>query len=344
MPSNLLRFVLRRVILSIPVLVGISVIIFVLTRSIGNPVSVYITNPQGISQAGIQELIKIHHLDQPLYIQYFYWLSDAFHGDLGYSVSAGLPVTDAIRTFFPNTIELTVTSLLLAIVLGVAAGKFSAVHRNRPSDHALRIVALYGVSTPVFWLGIMLLYLVFGTLGISAFSPGPYTQSIFVNHHIKLYTGFLVIDAILNGDPVFLLDVLTHLFLPALTLSYASMAIIMRMMRSSMLDALGQSYVQVARSKGLSTRQVINRHVVPNAMIPTTTVIGLSAGFLLGGSVLVETVFQYPGLGFWAAAAILRVDHAAVVALALVAGIVYVTANLLVDIAYAILDPRVTLD
>lgn len=329
--------------MAVPVLLGISIIIFVLTRSIGNPVSVYITNPQGLTPAGIQELIKIHHLDQPLYLQYFYWLSDAFHGDLGYSVSAGLPVTDAILSFFPNTMELTLFSLLLAVLFGTAAGKYSAVHRNRPGDHGLRIVALYGVSTPVFWLGIMLLYVVFGTFGISAFSPGPYTESLFIDHHIKLYTRFLIIDAILNGDPAFLLDVLTHLLLPALTLSYASMAIIMRMMRSSMLEVLGQQYVQVARSKGLTAKQVVKRHVVRNAMLPTTTVIGLSAGFLLGGSVLVETVFRYPGLGFWAAAAILRLDHAAVVGLALLAGIVYTTINLMIDIAYAYLDPRVSL-
>ncbi len=343
MISSFLRFAIRRIILVIPVLFGISVIIFILTRSIGNPVSVYITNPQGLTPAAIQELIKIHHLDQPLYIQYFYWLSDAFHGDLGYSVSAGLPVTAAILAFFPNTIELTSVSLVLAVLFGIASGKYSAVHRNRPGDHALRVVALYGVSTPVFWLGILLLYFFFGTLGIAAFSPGPYTQSLFINHDIKLYTRFLIIDAILNGDPAFLLDVLTHLLLPALALSYASMAIIMRMMRSSMLEVLGQQYVQVARAKGLTSKQVIQRHVMRNAMLPTTTVIGLSAGFLLGGSVLVETVFSYPGLGFWAAAAILRLDHAAVVGLALLAGIVYVTINLVVDIAYAYLDPRVSL-
>lgn len=343
MISSFARLAIRRVLLTIPVLFGISIIIFVLTRSIGNPVTVYITNPQGLTPEAIQELIKIHHLDEPLYIQYFYWLSDAFHGDLGYSVSAGLPVTTAILTFFPNTIELTTVSMVLAVLFGIVSGRYSAIHRNRLGDHALRIVALYGVSTPVFWLGILLLYFFFGTLGIPAFSPGPYTASLFLNHHIRLYTGFLIIDAVLNGDPAFLLDVLTHLLLPALALSYASMAIIMRMMRSSMLEVLGQQYVQVARSKGLTSRQVIQRHVMRNAMLPTTTVIGLSAGFLLGGSVLVETVFGYPGLGFWAAAAILRLDHAAVVGLALLAGIVYVTINLAVDIAYAYIDPRVSL-
>jgi peptide/nickel transport system permease protein len=344
MASNLVRFVIRRILLTIPVLIGISVIVFVLTRSIGNPASVYITNPQGITEEKLQEIIKLHHLDEPLYVQYFYWLNDLFHGDLGYSVSAGDTVANSIVTFLPRTLELTLVSLLLAVLFGMASGKFSATHRNRPSDHGLRIVALYGVSTPVFWLGLMLLFLFFGTLGIAAFSPGPYNESLAIQNDIQFYTRFLIVDAILNGDFPFLIDVLAHMLLPALTLSYASMAFIMRMMRSSMLEVLSQPYILVARAKGLTPGEVVKRHATRNAMLPTTTVIGLSAGFLLGGSVLVESVFRYPGLGLWASRAILRLDHAAVVGLALLAGMVYVTINLVVDIAYAYLDPRVALE
>jgi peptide/nickel transport system permease protein len=335
------KLIVRRVLLTIPVLVGISVIVFVLTRCIGNPAMVYVTNPQGITEEKLQEIIKEHHLDKPLYTQYFYWLDDVLHGDLGYSVSGGDTVTNCIATFLPRTLELTTVSLLLAVFIGIAAGKFSAIRRNYPSDHALRIVALYGVSTPVFWLGLLLLYLFFGVLGISAFAPGPYNESLFLRHDIKTYTRFLILDAILNGDPKFLVDVLTHMFLPALTLSYASMAIIMRMMRSSMLEVLSQQYIQVARAKGLTMKEVVKRHAVRNAMLPTITVIGLSCGFLLGGSVLVETVFRYPGLGMWAAKAVLRLDHAAVVGLALISGIVYVTINLLVDILYGYFNPRI---
>lgn len=344
MPSSLLGFIVRRILWTIPVLVGISVIVFVLTRSIGNPASVYITNPQGITEEKLQEIIKQHHLDDPLYVQYFYWLSDAFHGDLGYSVSAGDTVVNSIFAFLPRTLELTFVSLVFATLFGVGAGRFSATHRNRPSDHALRIVALYGVSTPVFWLGLMLLFFFFGTLGLSGFSPGPYNESLAIERDIRFYTRFLVIDAILNGSPEFLLDVLSHLLLPALTLSFASMAFIMRMMRSSMLEVLSQPYILVARSKGLTANQVVRRHAVKNAMLPTTTVIGLSVGMLLGGSVLVESVFRYPGLGLWASRAILRLDHAAVAGLALLAGLIYVTINLVVDIAYAYLDPRVSLE
>jgi len=343
-PSSLLRFIVRRILLTIPVLIGISVIVFVLTRSIGNPASVYITNPQGITEEKLQEIIKQHHLDEPLYVQYFYWLNDAFHGDLGYSVSAGDTVVNSILRFLPRTLELTFVSLVLATLFGMAAGKFSATNRNRPSDHALRIVALYGVSTPVFWLGLMLLFLFFGTLGISGFSPGPYNESLAIERNIRFYTRFLVIDAILNVSPEFLLDVLSHVLLPALTLSFASMAFIMRMMRSSMLEVLSQPYILVARSKGLTADQVVRRHAAKNAMLPTTTVIGLSVGMLLGGSVLVESVFRYPGLGLWASRAILRLDHAAVAGLALLAGLIYVTINLVVDIAYAYMDPRVSLE
>lgn len=341
---RLLKYVTRRVILTLPVLVGITVIVFVLTRAIGNPALVYVTNPQGLTDEKLQEIIQQHHLDEPLYIQYFYWLNDLFHGDLGYSVSAGDTVANSIATFLPRTLELTLVSLLIAVLLGSATGKFSATRRNKPADHGLRVVALYGISTPVFWLGLMLLFLFFGVLGIRALSPGPYDEALFVRHDIQPYTRFLIVDAILNRSPEFLLSVLSHMLLPALTLSYASMAIIMRIMRSSMLEVLREQYIQVARAKGLTFDQAVKRHAVRNALLPTITVIGISAGFLLQGAVLVETVFRYPGLGLWAARAILRLDHAAVVGLALVAGLVYVTVNLLVDLAYAYLDPRVTLE
>lgn len=344
MASRRVKFIVRRLLLMIPVLLGITVIVFVLTRSIGNPALVYVTNPQGLTEEKLQQIIETYHLDEPLYIQYFYWLNGLFHGDLGYSVSAGDTVVNSIATFFPRTLELTLVSLGIAVLLGVATGKFSATRRNRPSDHSLRVVALYGISTPVFWLGLMLLFLFFGVLGIRAVGPGPYDDALFVNHDIQLYTRFLIVDAILNGDPQFLVSVLSHMLLPALTLSYASMAIIMRMMRSSMLEVLREQYIQVARAKGLTLDEAVKRHAVRNAMLPTITVIGISAGFLLQGSVLVETVFRYPGLGLWAARAILRLDHAAVVGVALVAGFVYVVINFLIDLMYAYLDPRIELE
>lgn len=328
----------------IPVLLGITVIVFVLTRSIGNPALVYVTNPQGLTEEKLQQIVEKYRLDEPLYVQYFYWLNGLFHGDLGYSVSAGDTVVNSIATFFPRTLELSLVSLGIAVLLGYATGKFSATRRNRPSDHGLRVVALYGISTPVFWLGLMLLFLFFGVMGIRAVGPGPYDDALFADHDIQLYTRFLIVDAILNRDPQFLASVLSHMLLPALTLSYASMAIIMRMMRSSMLEVLREQYIQVARAKGLTLDEAVNRHAVRNAMLPTITVIGISAGFLLQGSVLVETVFRYPGLGLWAARAILRLDHAAVVGVALVAGLVYVLINFLVDLAYAYLDPRIELE
>ena len=340
MARKQIRFIVRRIILTIPILIGITVIVFVLTRSISDPALVYITNPQGITEEKLEEIRRLHHLDEPLYVQYFYWLNDVAHGDLGYSVSAGDTVANSIARFLPRTLELTALALFIAVGLGIAAGRYSAMRRNRPSDHAMRVVALYGVSTPVFWLAIMLLFLFFGVLGIRDVSPGPYDEALFVRNNIQLYTGFLIVDSILNLDPAFFLSVLSHMILPALTLAFASMAIIMRMMRSSMLESVQEQYVQVARAKGLTADEAIRTHAFQNALLPTITVIGISAGFLLQGAVLVEAVFRYPGIGLWAANAILRLDHAAVVALALIAGVIYVTVNLVVDILYARLDPR----
>lgn len=341
---NLWQYILRRLLLLVPVLLGVSLITFSLTFLVGDPAAVYITERMTPNQ--IQAVREKYGFDQPPYVQYIKYLIGVMQGDWGYSRVANLPVTEVIKEKFPATFELTLTSMLLATIVGIPLGIISGSRRDKPIDHFSRVFALAGVSIPVFWLGVMLKYAFSFRYPIfplgGQFDPENSYRTIscpcFV-HYTNLYT----VDSILNGNWGALGDALIHLALPAITLSYVSMAIITRMMRSSMLEVLNQEYIKTARSKGLSNRVVINRHAKRNALLPTTTVIGLSFGALLSGAVLTETIFQWNGLGAWSVAAIGSLDRAAIIGFTILSAIIYVVVNLIVDIVYAYLDPRIRL-
>jgi peptide/nickel transport system permease protein len=343
-------YVVRRLLLLIPVLIGVSIITFVLSRSIGNPAAVYIDERCSANPRCVEAILERYGFNQPIPVQYFRYMQGLLTGDLGYSRTAVLPVNEAIMQKFPATFELASASMLLAILLGIPLGVLSATRRDRPVDHGARIFALSGVSVPVFWLGLMLKYTLY-------YLPVVYFGSSFLpvtgRHSPTAYgvpgapvpevTRFYLVDAILAARVDGLWDAISHLILPAITLTYVTMALITRMMRSSMLEVMNQEYIKTARSKGLSEKVVVKKHARRNALIPTTTVIGLAFGGLLSGAVLTETIFDWPGLGQWSASAIVNLDHAAIMGFTLLAAMTYVLANLAVDILYAYLDPRIRL-
>lgn len=337
---KLLTYVVRRLILLIPVLLGISVFIFALTRIGGNPAAAYIT-PK-MSQAQIDKIIQIHHFNDPILTQYFYWLGDVLHGDWGISRSAGnLPVTEAIVTFFPATFELAFVAMMMAVPIGILLGVVSAVRRDTHTDHATRVLMLIGYSLPTFVLGLVALFIFYYML--HWLPGGGRYDYILVSKFptYQEYTGFRLLDTILNGNPTLFWDAIAHIILPAVVLAIGTLAVFARIMRSSMLEVMNLDYIKTARAKGVPEKQVINRHARRNALLPTLTIAGMAFAGLLTGAVIVETVFQWPGLGWWSTKAIITNDSASVMGFVMFTALVVVLANLIIDILYAYIDPRI---
>ena len=339
---QLLTYILRRLLLLIPVLLGVTIITFTIMRAAGDPVFAYLSNPERATQEQIDAIIDKYQLNEPTWVQYIYWLKGVLMGDMGYSQQSHLPVTETLALKFPATFEMAVTSTIIAVFVGIRMGTAAAVRVNTWVDQTTRVVSLVAVSIPVFWLGLLLLMVFYNQLGMFP-GPGRYTAAQFDLNDLNQYTNLLLIDTLLNGDWEFFKDAAMHLVLPSVTLAFASTALIVRMMRSSMLEVLGAEYVRTARSKGLPEKTVIRKHARRNALIPTVTVVGLGFGGLLGGAVLTETIFTWPGLGAWAAQAALNLDTAGIMGFTLLTATIYVLANLTVDIIYAYLDPRVRL-
>lgn len=339
---QLLTYVARRLLLLIPVLLGVTILTFTIMRAAGDPVTAYLPQGERTNPDAIAIIEERYHLNDPTYVQYIYWLKGVFEGDLGYSQISHLSVWKTLMLKFPATLELSLTATLIAVFVGIRAGTAAAVRANSWVDQVTRVVSLIAVSIPVFWLGLLLLMVFYNQLSWFP-GPGRYTASVYNLNEIEQYTYLLTIDTLLNGRWDFFKDAVMHLALPATTLAFASTALIVRMMRSSMLEVLGAEYIRTARSKGLPERVVIRKHARRNALIPTVTVVGLSFGGLLGGAVLTETIFTWPGLGQWAAQAALNLDTAGIMGFTLLTATIYVLANLIVDLTYAYLDPRVRL-
>ena len=333
------EFIVRRLLLLIPVLIGVTIITFTVSHIIpADPARAFAGGPKAQPDV-IERITKELHLDEPIWVQYFYYLNNLIHFDLGKSYLENRPVTEALAQYFPATLELTIFAMLIAIPLGILGGIISAVRRNKLSDHLTRIIAIVGYSLPIFWLALMLQYVlaylipIFPLEGRLAIGMNPPTS----------ITGLYVFDSILTGNLNTLGSALMHLVLPAFTLGFATLALILRMTRSSMLEVMGMDYIRTGRAKGLSERKIIYKHALRNALIPTITVTGLAFGGLLGGAVLTETIFNWPGMGRFAARAVLGFDFNAVMGFTIVIAIIYVIANLVVDILYAVIDPRVKL-
>ncbi len=280
---------------------------------------------------------KAMGLDKPLIVQFGLYIWDVLHGDLGKSLLTSHPVLEDIKRVVPATFELATVATILGVITGVPFGVIAAVKAGRWPDHLIRIMGLIGYSVPVFWLGLMGLLLFYGKLG---WVSGPGRLDIFYDGVVPQVTGMILIDSLLAGDMTIFRNAVSHIILPAVMLGYYSLAYISRMTRSFMLEQLGQEYITTARVKGMSERRVIWRHALGNVMVPLITVIALSYAALLEGSVLTETVFAWPGLGFYITTALVSADMAAVLGGTVVVGMVFVGLNLFSDFLYRIVDPR----
>jgi peptide/nickel transport system permease protein len=337
-------YIIRRVILLIPVLFGVSILTFSLSHIVGNPVAAYVT--EQTPDWAVEAIIAQHHLRDPIPLQYFYYIIDLFRGDWGYSTAGHQPALDCVLDFFPATFELSLVAIIITIGLGIPIGVISAVKKDKPLDHGTRIFALSGVSMPVFWFALILLYIFYYTFKINGLPYLPQGNRLDqtragIDYPVTVVTGLYLIDSILTLNMSMFIDALWHIILPAFCLALVNMALVVRMMRSSMLEVLRQDYITMARSKGLSERVVIYKHAMRNALIPTLTVSGLIFGGLLSGAVLTESIFSWPGMGRWATFAIITMDFGGIMAFVLVIGVIYVLVNLIVDILYGVLDPRI---
>jgi len=330
-------YILRRMMVLPLLVVGVSIIVFGLTRIGGSPIGIYLSHE--MSQDEVAQLEERFHLNDPVPVQYFYWASGVLQGDLGWSGVAAAPVTEVFLPKLAATMELAISAAIVAVILGIALGTFAGARRNRLPDHLTRIFSISGAAMPLFWFAILALIIFWVNLGwfpIGRSDPAAWAR---ISHPTNLYT----VDALLAGDFGAFRDAIWHLVLPALVLGYGATAIIARMMRSSLVEELQEDYVDAARAKGLPERLVLRRHARRNALIPTVTVIGLSFGFLLQGSVVAEIIFQWPGLGRWMADSVLRGDQATIMAYVLFTSVLFLFVNLVVDVIYAYLDRRVVL-
>jgi peptide/nickel transport system permease protein len=329
------KLIARRIALMIFVLWGIITITFIVARVIpADPIG-SILGPQAPPEL-VEKLRKEWGLDKPLYQQYFDYIINVLHGDFGKSIKTNRPVLDDLKQFFPATIELATFSLIIAVLIGVPLGILSALKKDSIIDYLSRMFALTGVSTPVFWLGLVLLYLFYYKIQIF---PEPGRLSVGVQPPDPI-TGMILLDSLLRGKFDVFLDALKHIILPSIVLGFYNSAYIMRITRASILEVISQEYVRMAVAKGLRRRKVILKHVFRNAMIPIITVIGITYGSLLEGAVLTETIFAWPGLGRYATQAFLSLDYNAVVGATFLIALVYSLVNLVVDVLYIYIDPR----
>ena len=327
------------------VILGVTFLLFFLTQRLSPEMraSLYVKDPR--QMGALEEIIRQYGLRDNVFKQYGRWLGQVVQGDLGYSPSANMPVAKAIKEYLPATVQLAFVTMVLVVIFGVWFGVFSAVHKDKWPDTIARVVSVGGFSLPIFVLGLLLLMLFYGKLGW--FAPGGYsfqTDLIIHGPTFKTYTGFLLIDALLNGNIRVFADVLSHLVLPAVTLCIGSFALMVRVMRSSMLEELSKDYIRTARAKGLAEWQVVYKHAGKNAIIPVITLASIQFIRLLGGTVIVETIFDYPGIGRFGVMAAQQLDIAGILGFSLMVAVLFVVGNLVSDILYTAVDPRIRLD
>lgn len=331
----MLRFIVRRLLLLVPILVGLSILIFFWVRALpGSPADSILGERS--TPALVKEYEERFGLDEPVYVQYWKYVKTTASGDFGVSSATHRDVTDEIRERFPATVELAIAAMLFATILGIPLGFFAAKWHGGVFDQSSLLLSLIGVSIPVFFLAILLKYVFAVRLGWF-----PSVGRIDVTSEVEHPTGFYVLDAIITRDWATLKDVLSHLVLPAVALATIPLAIITRITRAAVLDVQNEDYVRTARAKGLPPRTVDRRHVFRNALLPISTIIGLQAGLLLSGAILTETVFAWPGMGLWISQAIFNRDYAVLQAGILFLALIFVFVNLVVDISYAIINPRI---
>ncbi|HET9977760.1 MAG TPA: ABC transporter permease subunit [Burkholderiaceae bacterium] len=329
-------FLLKRLALLVPTFFGITLVAFFLIRLVpGDPIEVMV-GERRLDPEAHARLVTQMGLDQPLAVQYARYLGQTLAGDLGTSIVSREPVATEFAALFPATVELALAALVLAVAAGVTLGSVAALNRGRLVDQGVMGVATLGHSMPIFWWGLVLIMVFSVDLGWT-----PVSGRIAIEYDIEPRTGFMLVDALLSGEPGAFLSALRHLLLPALVLGTVPMAVIARMTRSSLLEVLRQDYLRTARAKGLSPTRVLVVHGLRNALIPVLTVVGLQTGTLLGGAVLTETIFSWPGIGKWLIDSIGRRDYPVVQAGILISALTFIAANLVVDLLYGVADPRI---
>ena len=331
----MLRFVVRRLLLLIPILIGVSILVFFWIRALpGSPATALLG--ERATPAAIEAINKQYGLDKPIYKQYYAYVKQTAGGNLGTSQTSRRPVSDELKQRFPATIELAVTAMLFSILLGIPLGFLAAKRYGGLLDQFSLVASLLGISVPIFVLGIILKYIFAVKLGILP-TVGRISVLITIDHP----TNFFLLDALLAGNFEAFWDTLKHLILPAIALGSIPLAIIARITRAAVLDVQNEDYVRTARAKGVAPRTVDTRHILRNAMLPIATIIGLQTGLLLSGAVLTESVFAYPGLGSWLLEAIRTRNYPVLQGGILFIALVFVLVNLIVDLSYAVLNPRI---
>jgi dipeptide transport system permease protein len=335
----MLRFLLNKIALLIPTFFGVTVAAFAFIRLLPGDAILLLAGERGITPERRALLEAQFGYDRPLWEQYFSFLGEILHGNLGVSVVTKTPILQEFMDRFPATLELSFCAMIFAVLLGLPAGVIAAVRRGSIFDHTVMGVSLTGYSMPIFWWGLMLIILMSGTWGLT-----PVSGRISLLFYFDQPTGFMLIDAAMSGEKGAFRSALSHLVLPTIVLGTIPLAVIARQTRSSMLEVLSEDYVRTARAKGLSQIRVVGVHALRNALITVVTVIGLQVGVLMAGAILTETIFAWPGIGKWMIDSISRRDYPAVQGgLLLIAGIVMIV-NLIVDLLYGLVNPRIRYD
>ena len=336
----MLMMILKRVMMAVPSLIGVVIVTFLLTRALPGDPAAYFAGPAATTEAIQQVRVKLG-LDKPLFIQFVRYVEDLARGELGNSLTTGQPVGHEIKTRLPASAELTLLGLIVSVVIAVPLGVLAATRPNSLIDHACRVIATAGVSLPVFFTGLILIYVFYYHLG---WAPPPLGRLDIFYSPPPHVTGFYLIDSLIAGDGELFVAALKQLILPALTLAIFSLAPIARMTRASMLAVLSSDFVRTARASGLAPFTVVITYAFRNAMLPVITTLGMVFSFLLGANVLVEKVFAWPGIGSFAVEALIASDFAPLQGFVLTMAVMYVALNLLIDILYGVIDPRMRVE
>ena len=329
-------YIARRLLLLIPVVIGVTFITFLISFVFTPDVARAWAGLRA-SPATLQALSLRYHLNDPIYVQYFYYMINLLTGNWGTVPSSGKPVLAEVGLFFPATLELALAAIIITIVIGIPLGVVSAMYHGRKADHAVRLAYLTGYSSPPFFVALLVVY-VFGYVLNIFPTQGELSSSLAFPTRI---TGMVIVDSLLTANWPDFVDAVWHIILPATALALIYFGIITRVTRASMLEVLQKDFIRTSYAKGLNRRAVIIRHALRNALIPTTTVLGLVLGSMLGGAIVIETIFQWPGIGLYATQSIESYDFPAIIGVTVLFALGVVIANLIADIIYAVLDPRI---
>lgn len=330
------KFVLKNLCHLFFVFLGVSIVTFCISHVIPGDPARMLVGPHASQETLVATRAQLG-LDKPILIQYEKYMVDLAHGELGISIRTQRPVSSELAKCFPATLELTLTAMTLAVVFGIILGVAAAVHRNKWIDHVSRIISLIGVSTPLFWSGVIALIVFYKVIPIF---PASGRIDTFLSPPPEI-TGLYIIDGLIAGNIEVVISAIHHLILPAVCLAYVQMAIVARQVRSSMIDVLEQDYIRTAKACGIPIRTIIYKYALKNALLPTLTVTGLTIGELLGGAIITETIFAWPGMGKYVMDSIAFLDFPAIMGFTLIVSFSYVLINLVVDILYRVLNPQI---